>query len=569
MDFKKLEYKRADIQDIISKIENIEKEFKNLSENGSKEEIIELYKKYDNLLEDYSYYSTLAYTRSSMDTTDKFYEAEQAFYDENSPILEKYSSKITKIILNSDAIKNALKEEYGEHLINLIESSDKVFDDKIVPLLQEENKLSTEYTKLVASAKIEYDGKILNLTQMTPYTQSTNREIRKEATKLIYNFFNENMEKIDQIYDSLVKNRDKQAKELGFKNYVEMAYLSLKRTDYNHLDVKNYRKQVLEILTPVYVDLIKKQEKRLNLDSLKIYDMPLSFLTGNPTPKGDRKWQVEKATKMYNELSKETSDFFNMMVNSNLMDLDIRQGKAGGGYCTSIPKINVPFIFANFNGTSHDVTVLTHEAGHAFQVYEAMKTQPISSYYWPTYEACEIHSMSMEFLTWPWMKDFFIEDTNKFMFEHIEDSLKFIPYGVTVDEFQHFVYENPNATPKERRMKWMEIEKKYRPTIDYDDIDTLNNGIFWFKQAHIFNSPFYYIDYTLAQVCAFQFLINSREDREKTWSTYLNLCKLGGSLPFTKLIEKSNLLNPFNEGTLEKIIPKIKEILDTFDDTKM
>ena len=332
--------------------------------------------------------------------------------------------------------------------------------------------------------------------------------------------------------------------------------------------VAGYRKQVLENIVPIHTELRKRQEKRLGVKKLRFYDEAIKFNSGNADPHGSPEWILNNGKTMYKELSKETDEFFTFMTENNLLDLLSKKGKMSGGYCTYIPDYKSPFIFANFNATSHDVDVLTHEAGHAFQVYQS-RGYEVPEYLWPTYEACEIHSMSMEFLTWPWMNLFFEEDTEKYKFIHLSEALLFIPYGVTVDEFQHWVYENPEVSPQERREKWLEIEKKYLPTRDYGEVEELKDGIFWFRQGHIFSSPFYYIDYTLAQVCAFQFWIKANENREKAWSEYLNLCKLGGSKPFFELMKSANLKNPFEKGVLAEVVPKIKEYLDSIDDMKL
>jgi len=274
------------------------------------------------------------------------------------------------------------------------------------------------------------------------------------------------------------------------------------------------------------------------------------------------------ASKMYAELSPETDAFFRLMRQENLLDLDNKPGKMAGGYMTFIYSHKVPFIFANFNGTKHDVEVLTHEVGHALQGY-LCKDMEIREYMSPTLEACEIHSMSMEFFTYPWMDLFFKEDTPKFKYSHIADAMTFIPYGVTVDEFQHFVYENPDATPAQRRAKWREIEKKYTPYKDYGDNQYLNEGGYWTRQGHIFAAPFYYIDYTLAQVLAMQYFVKSQEDYQKAWANYLELCKLGGSLPFKALVKKVGLQLPFEKGAIASIVPTLKRELASIDSSKL
>lgn len=564
MKFNEYKYEHLDL-------EKIKKEFSELIESFEKAENMErqitAFDKIIKLRNHIETMQTLVSVRHSIDTNDEFYDKENEYMDEISPILFGFTNDFYKALVNSK-FKDELVQKYGKFLFDLAENTLKTFSPEIIPDAQEENRLSSKYSKLIASAKIDFDGKELNLSQMVPYTQSKDRNVRIEAAKKVAQFFAENQDEFDNIYDSLVKVRTRMAQKMGYKNFVEFGYKQLSRLEYDAKMVEGYRKQVLENIVPLHTELRERQGKRLGVDKLKFYDEAIKFNSGNADPHGSPEWILNNGKTMYKELSKETDEFFTFMTENNLLDLLSKKGKMSGGYCTYIPEHKAPFIFANFNGTSHDIDVLTHEAGHAFQVYQSRGFE-VPEYLWPSYEACEIHSMSMEFLTWPWMDLFFENDTDKYKFIHLSEALLFIPYGVTVDEFQHWVYENPEATPKERREKWIEIEKKYLPTRDYGEVEELKNGIFWFRQGHIFSSPFYYIDYTLAQVCAFQFWIKSRENREKAWKDYLNLCKLGGSKPFFELMKSANLKNPFEEGTLAIVIPKIKEYLDNVDDMNL
>lgn len=564
MKFNEYKYEHLDL-------EKIKKEFSELIKSFEKAENVEgQVNTFDEIIKLRNHIETmqtLVSVRHSIDTNDEFYDKENEYMDEISPILFGFTNDFYKALVNSK-FKDELIQKYGKFLFDLAENTLKTFSPEIIPDAQEENRLSSKYSKLIASAKIDFDGKELNLSQMVPYTQSKDRNVRIEAAKKVAQFFSENQDEFDNIYDSLVKVRTRMAQKMGYKNFVEFGYKQLSRLEYDAKMVEGYRKQVLENIVPLHTELRERQGKRLGVDKLKFYDEAIKFNSGNADPHGSPEWILNNGKTMYKELSKETDEFFTFMTENNLLDLLSKKGKMSGGYCTYIPEHKAPFIFANFNGTSHDIDVLTHEAGHAFQVYQSRGFE-VPEYLWPSYEACEIHSMSMEFLTWPWMELFFENDTDKYKFIHLSEALLFIPYGVTVDEFQHWVYENPEATPKERREKWIEIEKKYLPTRDYGEVEELKNGIFWFRQGHIFSSPFYYIDYTLAQVCAFQFWIKSRENREKAWQDYLNLCKLGGSKPFFELMKSANLKNPFEEGTLAFVIPKIKEYLDNVDDMNL
>ena len=504
--------------------------------------------------------------RNSINTTDEFYEKEQEFFDENMPVLRQYEQMFVEKLLDSPH-REGLVKEFGSLMFERGELARKTFKPEIIPDLQLENKLSTEYSKLQASAKIPFKGNIYNLSQMAPFLQDKDRETRHQAQLAVSKFFEDNEAQFDRIYDDMVKVRTKIAKELGYENFVQLGYDRFGRTDYNAKDVKAYRDQIYQDIVPLVTELTARKAKRLGIENPKSYDLALSFLSGNPTPKGDRAWQVNIAKNMYDEMSPETSKFFNFMLEKDLLDLDSKAGKQGGGYCTFIANYQAPFIFANFNGTSHDVDVLTHEAGHAFQVYSSKDLIP--EYRWPTMEAAEIHSMSMEFLAWPWIGNFFLEDTAKYKFTHLAGAVSFLPYGVAVDEFQHEVYENPNMTPDERKQAWRRIEKKYLPFKDYGDDAFMEKGTYWFRQGHIFGSPFYYIDYTLAQVCAFQYWIKSQEDHAKALESYIKLCKLGGSKSFLGLVKAAELKNPFVNGTVKEIVKPIRAYLDAVDDMKL
>ena len=564
MNFNDYKYERINIDAVKKQFEELIGSF---SKADSAEKQCKIMDEVINLRNHIDTMITLVSIRHSINTADDFCDKENDYCDEISPLLYGFTTDFYEALVTSK-FRKELEDKYGKFLFDQAECSLKTFNEEVIPQLQEENKLSSKYDKLIASAKIPFDGEERTLSQMAPYTQSKDRNVRKDAAKKVAEFFSAHKNDFDEIYDKLVKVRTEIAHKLGFKNYVELAYARLRRLDYNAQDVAGYRKQVLENIVPLHSELRERQAKRLGIDKLKFYDEPIKFNSGNADPHGDPEWILNHGKTMYRELSKETDEFFTFMTENNLLDLLSKKGKNSGGYCTYIPDYKSPFIFANFNGTAHDVDVLTHEAGHAFQVYES-RGYEVPEYLWPSYEACEIHSMSMEFLTWPWMGLYFENDEDKYKFIHLSEALLFIPYGVTVDEFQHWVYENPEATPEERRNKWLETEKKYLPTRDYGEIDELKEGIFWFRQGHIFGTPFYYIDYTLAQVCAFQFWIKSRENREKAWEEYLNLCRLGGSKPFFELMKAANLKNPFNEGTIASVIPKIREFLDSIDDMKM
>lgn len=506
----------------------------------------------------------LAYIRHTIDTSDAFYAKEKEYFDEAEPIYQGLISDYYRKLTES-RFRPELEERWGAQLFRIAETTLRTFSPDIVEDLQAENKLVSEYVKLVASAKIPFDGMERTLPQLVPFQLSTNRDVRKEANEAKYAFFRQYESKLDDIFDRLVKLRTGIARKLGYETFTELAYNRLNRTDYNEEMVARFRKQVEEHIVPLSVKLKERQRKRIGVDQLAYYDDKYSFTSGNAAPKGDAAWIMERGKRMYDELSAETGEFFRYMADHGLLDLVSKTGKANGGYCTYISGFEAPFIFANFNGTAGDIDVLTHEAGHAFQVYQSRGFKA-PEYHFPTLEACEIHSMSMEFFAWPWLDLFFEEETEKQKFFHLSESLLFIPYGVAVDEFQHFVYAHPDATPAERKQQWRNIERKYLPHRNYSDNHYLERGGFWYQQGHIFKTPFYYIDYTLAQICAFQFWKKASDNREGAWNDYLTLCREGGSKAFTELTRIAGLLSPFEDGCVQSVIGEIEAWLDGVND---
>ncbi len=561
MTFNDFEYQRPEMQELQTRFAQYAKDFsaaKNFQDQR------QAFNNINTLRQEFGSMLNICHIRHTINTKDAFYEQENEYFDKNNPLFKAINIEFYKLLLSSP-YKKDLENEYGKQIFNIAEMSLKTFQPEVLEYLQEENKLSSQYVKLKAGAKIDYKGKIYNLSALTPLENAKDRNTRKEAGATKWRFFEKNTEKIGEIFDKQVKLRHKIAQKLGYDNFVSLGYARMLRSDYTATQVAQFRKLVQNHIVPIATALFERQTKRIGLDTLHYYDENFCFASGNPKPNGSAEWIIKHATTMYNELSAETGQFFKYMRERNLMDLVNKEGKATGGYCAFIRKYKSPYIFSNFNGTSDDIDVLTHEAGHAFQVYSSAEI-PVNEYIWPTYEACEIHSMSMEFFTWPWMHLFFGEDTDKYKFAHLASAIKFIPYGVAIDEFQHYVYKNPEITPQERNAAWREIEKKYLPHQNYSSNSFLESGTFWQKQSHIFTTPFYYIDYCLAQICAFQFWSKDQQDHQTAWADYLKLCQAGGSKSFLELVELANLESPFETTTFEKVIGEVKQWLDGIDD---
>ena len=544
----------------INKLEKLLQEIKECGSINTASTAIKHWNKFSDELETQM---SVIYVRYTLDSTNVRNKKAMAIIDELSPIIAKYATEYNKV-LSKARYRKDLEAKYGKYYLKKIDVSLKAFDEKIIQESIEENKLSTRYSEILGTAQIPFRGEILNLPQIGKYMQDNDRATRREAAIALDKWLGEHDEELGGIYSKLVELRNTMAKKLGYKNYVELGYHRMGRTDYTAKEVKKYRDQIYQSVVPVCQKLYKAQMKNIGVKNPEFYDYSVSFKSGNPVPAGDEKYLVGVANKMYHALSKESGEFFDFMVKYELLDLSARPGKTPGGYCTSFPLYKSPFIFSNFNGTSGDVDVLTHEGGHAFQAYLCADFK-VPEYRNAGMEACEIHSMSMEFFAYPYAKDFFGDDAKKYLYHHLSSALEFLPYGVCVDEFQHYVYENPNVSHADRCKKWKELEEKYTPHKKYDECETLNRGTYWLRQAHIFERPFYYIDYTLAQVVAFQFFLEDQKNHDKAWKHYLKYTKMGGKYPFTELLERAHLRNPFEEGVVDKAVKGVSKYLKEFE----
>lgn len=502
---------------------------------------------------------SLAGIRFQQDTRDEARRAEKEWFDQHQPELTELYVDCARALLDGPH-RGAIEAAHGTHFTALLETRCAAFDPTIKDALAASSNLVTRYQQLLAAAELEFDGKTLNLSGMVPYYESPDRDVRRAAQETTYGYFAARGEELDVIFDRLVQLRDQMGRALGHDSYVPLAYQNMTRTEYGPAEVARFRDAVREHVVPLSTELRAAQARTLGLEKLLVHDEPLRDPQGNPKPQGDDDWVVGQAREMYATLGAEFDDFFQLLDERGLADLSTRPGKSGGGFCSSLPKYKVPFIFANFNGTTGDIRVLTHECGHAFQGWKSRDLYP-REYGWPTAEACEIHSMALEYLTWPQMELFFGDDADRFRREHLIGSIHFLPYACAIDEFQHWVYEHPSVTPAERKAQWLQIERKYQPARDYDGLLYASEGGLWQRQRHVYCWPFYYIDYALALTGALQFWRSAEADREGAMQTYVELCALGGSQPYLSLLESAGLDSPFEDATLAGVVQTARDWL--------
>ena len=554
MKFSDMKYERPDKEELLKQLSELTDRIKNTK---SGEEQFAVHKEYYKLIGHFLTASALVEVRHSIDSTDEFYEKENDFFDEFTPLMRNAQNEYNKALYGSP-YRPYLEEKIGRVAFKNTELSLKAYSEKITELMQEENALISRYNKLIATAKIDFENEVYNISLLRPHLTHKDRDHRKKAWKALSDYFLSVTDEIDEIFDKMVKNRTAQAKAMGYKDYVELGYYRMQRNSYDRGMVEKFRCQVKEEFVPFVRKLEEKRRQRLGLGALKYYDNDVYFPQGNPSPVGTPEEILKKGQEMYREISPETAEFFDFMQENELFDVLGRKNKRAGGFMTFFQDYRAPFIFANFNGTSSDVDVITHECGHAFQGY-ITRNEELLEHNDLTMETAEIHSMSMEYFTYRWMDKFFGNRKEDYLTMHLEDSAQFLPYGCMVDEFQHIVYSEPDLTPKERKDVWKKLEMQYRPLLDYDNDPFFSAGGWWQKQGHIFYAPFYYIDYVLASVCAMQFKIAMDRDYKDAWERYLKFCKLSVSDFYIPELKAAGLDSPFEDGCIKHIVEEMEK----------
>lgn len=525
---------------------------------GSADACLAAVRAWDAVRREVSTYSALVGLRFQQDTTDPARKRERETWDETEPRWTELEVAMKRALLDHP-LRGELEAAIGAQAFALWESEVLAFDPAIKGDLATEAKLGAEYVELLASAELPFGDEVLNLSSIQKHRQSPDRAVRHAAEEVYWAWTATNGDALDRIFDDLVGLRAAMAAQLGFADFTALGYRRMCRVDYDRSDVEGLRAAVRDHVVPFAAEIRRRQAEALGVDRLMAWDEPVHDLAGNPAPLGDHDWMLARGAEMFDAMG-DLGPFFRRMRTGGFLDLADRKGKAGGGFCTSFPTDGMPFVFANFNGTKGDVEVFSHEMGHAFQSYES-RSLALTDYLWPTYESAEIHSMSLEFLTWPHMERFFGDDAERFRRLHLAEAILFLPYGTAVDHFQHEIYARPAMTPAERHDLWRSMEEAYLPWRDWGDLAYPARGGRWQHQRHIYLMPFYYIDYVLAQTCALQFWVRAEHDRDAALADYVALCRRGGAVPFRTLVASAGLTSPFDAGCLAEVVAAARAAL--------
>ena len=559
MKFSEMTYTRPDIEALLAQCREFAARAAAAPDSQS---LTALYFEQSRAFADYTTASQLVNIHYTCDTRDAYWKAEQDFFDDNGPAVSNAQVEIFRSFLANPHV-DALAETIGSTCVAGMKNAVLGMDDRTVELQKEFNGLVSQYQQIYGGAMVELNGKQLTIPQLGPYKESLDPKVRRAAFEAEAGYFDAHRDQLDQLYGKIVKNLNQQAKVLGYKDYSELSYVRMNRIGYGAEEIRSFRDQVATDVVPLLQQVMKMRSARTGIAHPTFADLPVMFKDGNPAPIPGYEARMAAARTMYHELSPETAEFIDFMQDNELFDVESRPGKMSGGYMTSLPSYKAPFIFANWNNTSGDVDVLTHECGHAFEGYLAERDPAVpADLECPAMESAEIHSMAMEFLTAPWHHLLFGKDTDKYSLLHAEDSFVFLAYGCEVDEFQQIMYQNPDLTPDERNAQWLKLEKKYRPWIDFDNLPFYGRGAGWQRQLHIYECPFYYIDYCLSSMAALQFYLLSLTDHKDAWQRYLRLVRRAGLASYTELLQTAGLQVPFAPGSVKGIAQQMTRWLE-------
>ncbi len=560
MKFNEMTYTRPDIDALLARCRELAAKAAAAPDGDA---LVRLYYEQSEAFAEYNTAANLANIHYTCDTRDAYWKAEQDFFDANGPAVTNASVEISRAFLANPHV-DALTEKFGTTCVAGMKNAVLSMDDRTVELQQQFNALVSRYQQIYGGALVELDGKQLTIPQLGPYKEDLDPAVRRAAYEAEAGYFDAHRAELDELYGQIVQNLNAQARVMGYHDYSELSYVRMNRIGYGPEEIRKFRDQVANDVVPQLQKVMALRAKRTGIAHPAFTDLPILFRDGNPKPIPGYKARMDAARTMYHELSPETAEFIDFMQDNELFDVESRPGKMSGGYMTSLPSYKAPFIFANWNDTSGDVDVLTHECGHAFEGYVAERDPAIpADLECPGMESAEIHSMAMEFLTAPWHHLLFGRDTDKYALLHAEDSFVFLAYGCEVDEFQHIMYQNPDLTPDERNAEWLKLEKKYRPWIDFDNLPFYGRGAGWQHQLHIYECPFYYIDYCLSTMAALQFFLLSLTDHKDAWARYLRLVRRAGTASYTELLETAGLKVPFEEGSIKGIAQQMTDWLES------
>ena len=555
--FSDLQYKETDYQSLARIILDLTEKAKKADSPSSLEEVLKIY---DTEMGEVGYNYTLSYIHSSLDSSDSFWQEALQKESKGNAMLD--ITPLLKAILENKYF-SSLEEKYGpvlrDKLNKSISTGSKAQNERA-----EEGDLVSKYQREKAMVRINYKGKELSEGEVIPLFESPIREERIQSRKAVAKAFLEKKELFGSMLERLVSLRDTIAKENGFSNYLEYMDINYSRIGYGEKEMDAFVSEVKEYVVPVLSHIFEETRKRLGLEEMTVADISLMFVDGNAKPSGGADVLKEAAKKMYEALSPEMEAFFTGMLDSHSIDVDFSPNKVSGmGFCTDLKKGMYPFVFGNLDGTSWDVTVFTHEVGHAWQSYASDQNLELTLFREMPLDAVEIPSKTMELFSYPFAEEFFGKDGDKFRFAHFRNAVKEIVAYTSVQELNTWIYTHVGASFDEINEKWMEIQSSYYPNVSYGEMEEEEKkGASLLRNMGIFMFPRYLISYVFSEMCAIDLFMEYLKDKDKALDSYNRLCRVGGSKSYPEILSAAGLEPSYNKGRVKNVMEKVKAYLE-------
>jgi oligoendopeptidase F len=509
------------------------------------------------------------YIGTTVDTADKQVEEQYNKYlEELQPLAKIAEQKLKDKLLNS-----RLSPKGFETALRRMQAEAEIFSEENLPLLVEEQKLGTEYNKLVGSISINWEGEERTLAQMFPLFYETDRAVRQRAWEAIWAQRSRVRQNLNELWEKLVPLRLQIAKTAGMPDYRAYAWTQKFRFDYSPEDCKSFHAAIEEAVVPAATRINEKRRQRLGLDSLRTWDTSVDPFGGAAIKPYESMDEFKsKLRAIFEQVDPAFGEYFQIMMEEDLLDLESRKNKAPGGYSLGLHVAHRPFVFMSNSNTPWDVQTMLHEGGHAFHEFERAHVHfyQRGEIYLPA-EFAEVASMGMELLASPYKTKecggFYTEsEAARTLIELLEGFITFWPYMALVDAFQHWIYENPsegsNASKCEK--KWGELWHRFIIGIDYSGVEDAKET-YWHMQGHIFNSPFYYVEYGIALLGAVQVWANARRDQAKAVADYRKALALGATVPLPKLFEAAGARFAFDSKTLKEAVDLLEEVIEEME----
>ncbi len=504
------------------------------------------------------------YIKMTCDTvSEENQKSYQFFVEQIQPELSVYSDQLNKKALENPFLDD-LKDAGFSIMIRGMKKSVELFREENIPIETQIQTKQTDYQALTAAMTVTINGEELTLPKAADLLKSPTRKVRKEAWTKIAERRYQDHEKLDNLFNELRDLRHQLALNAGFINFRDYMFAAMGRFDYTPQDCFNFHEAVAETVVPLVDEMAKARRNKLNINNLRPWDLKVNP-DGKPAlkPFNNGEDLLDKTVECFQKIDPKLADYIRIMRRMGHFDVEARKGKAPGGYNYPLEEIGVPFIFMNATSSLRDVVTMVHEGGHAIHSF-AVRDLPINAFRNPTSEVAELASMSMELISMEHWGVFFEneEDLKRAKIEHLEDILEVLPWIATVDKFQHWIYENPNHSIEERQTQWLKtVEQFSDSSTSWKGLERFKRYT-WQRQLHIYEVPFYYIEYGMAQLGAISVWRNYKKDAQKGLNGYMNALKLGYTTTIGKIYEAANVKFDFSKAYIAELMDFVKDELE-------